>query len=163
MKLTLSYFLFLIFLFLLSCAPKTSEVEYIEFEHKCTMLRKSDKVFLRIFPEIHNGNERISVQLNYHGKEYATRFVSRKNYEELVKSIVEIKDDEAEINEVRNELGEKPVVITRTDGGYSSIEFRKGNFVKKKRYEVLNDEGLTLQEAVSVLSKVSGLDIKGIK
>ena len=85
------------FLLLFSCTIPKQEIEYIEFEHKCIILKKSDRIFIRILPS-QNKNQRI-VELNYKGKSFMRKTISKNEYKQIVEVIKNIEEESSHIAE----------------------------------------------------------------
>ncbi|MBD3903140.1 hypothetical protein NAL32_03510 [Chryseobacterium sp. Ch-15] len=104
---------------LFSCTTQKQEIEYIEFEHKGIILKKSDCIFIRILPS-KNKNPK-TVELIYKGKSFMRKPISENEYQQIVEVIKNIEEESSHI--VGN--GVETMVI---DGTYNTITYRKGLF-----------------------------------
>lgn len=143
----------LLILFLtISCTSQKSEIEYVEFEHECGMLRISDKILVRILPsQKKHSNERI-IELTYRGKSYMRKPIDEKEYLNIIDSILKIKEEN------------KDSTIVFTDGGSNIIEYRRGNMIKKHYSHILNKNyNNSFYDTCVLITKSAGLDITAIK
>lgn len=133
-----------------SCMSQKREIEYIEFEHECSIKRISDKILVRILPSQKKHNKERIIELSYHGKSYVRKPISEKDYQNIIESIFKI--------------SEKDSTMVFADGGSNIIEYRKGNIIKKHYSQVLNkDYNNTFYKACELITKSAGLDITTIK
>lgn len=108
-----------VFLLVFSCTIPKQEIEYIEFEHECIILKKSDRIFIRILPS-KNKNQRI-VELNYKGKSFMRKPINENEYLQIVEVIKNIEEKSSHIDE----NGVEAIIL---DGSYNTITYRKGLF-----------------------------------
>lgn len=155
-------YLFLLFV-IISCISNKNEIEYIGFQHECPILRKSDKILIKIIPSSKKHNKDKIVQLTYHGKSFMRKPLTNEEYQKIVNSIMQLNNEKIKTNKEINERGEKPVIITPTDVGYITIEYRKGNIFKSNTSHISDlKNNKELYNIVMLITKAAGLDIENI-
>ncbi|HEX7869016.1 MAG TPA: hypothetical protein VF455_02795 [Chryseobacterium sp.] len=148
----LLYFLF--FFIFLSCTVPKQEIEYIEFEHECMILKKSDRIFIRLLPS--KNKDQRTVELNYKGKSFMRKPISENEYQQIVKSIKDIEEESSHIDE----NGVEKMII---DGGYNTITYRKGLFnITHTSRSLSYDWYPSFQKASKKITTAAGLNFKDI-
>lgn len=144
-------------LFLFSCTTQVKEIEYIEFEHKCIMLRKSDRIFVRILPSPNKSKKQRTVELNYEGKSFLRKPISENEYLQIVKAIKSIEKEDSHIDE----NGIETMIL---DGGYNTITYRKGNVNITHTSRSLSKHWYpSFHNASRVITEAAGLNFSHIR
>ena len=150
----IKFLYFLFFLLLLSCTVPKQEIEYIEFEHRCINLRKSDRIFIRILPS--KNKDQRTVELNYKGKSFMRKPISENQYQQIVKSIKDIEEESSHIDK----NGVEEIIM---DGGYNTITYRKGLFnITHTSRSLSYDWYPSFQKASKKITTAAGLNFKDI-
>ncbi|MCU7613071.1 hypothetical protein N0B16_01330 [Chryseobacterium sp. GMJ5] len=135
-----------------SCASQKNEIEYVEFEHECSIRKISDKILVRILPSQKKRNKERVFELTYHGKSYMRKPISEEEYQNIIDSVLKIKEKD------------KDSTMVYTDGGSNIIEYRKGHVIKKFYSKVINkDYNSSFYRLCELITKSAGLDITAIK
>ncbi|WP_439480679.1 hypothetical protein [Chryseobacterium aquaticum] len=145
----------LILFFTISCTSQKSEIEYIEFEHECGMLKVSDKIFIRILPSSKKQRKERIVELTYHGKMFMRKPIPEGEYQKLIDAILQIKKEESENIES---------LIIFNDSGSNEIIYRKGSMMKKNFSFVLDKKyNSEFYNAAKLITKAAELNIEDIR
>lgn len=157
---------FLFLLFFISCASYKQEVEYLEYNyHGSPISRKDDKILIKYIP-----NKRdVKVEHTYHGKFYSRKPIKKKEYQEMLKMFLKIKNEDSAL--VQNEdsalandtLTVKEVEIVYVDVGASEIIYtRGGDTIKHLVLGNRKDENKNFYDTSVLIYKNAGLDSKYI-
>jgi len=130
-----------------SCSVKKKEIEYLQFEHRCIIKRKSDQVLVSILP--FPKNKRL-VETNHQNKA-TTKFIGEKEYYKIVDDILKIKKEQ------------KDSTIVFTDGSINTITYRKGSEIKTFTSEKLSKEYPSFYYAVKSILESAGIYIDNIR
>lgn len=126
----IKFFPILAFILFCSCTTQRQEIEYIEFEHECIILKKSDRIFIKILPS--QNKNKITVELNYKGKSFMRKFISENEYLQIVEGIKNIEEESSHIDE----NGIETMIV---DGSINTIIYRKGLFNITRTSRSLNE------------------------
>ena len=117
---------FLFLLFAISCASYKHEVEYLEYNYKGSPIsRKDDEILIKYIPNKQN----VKVELTYHGKFYSRKPIKKKEYQEMLKMLFKIQNENSVL--ANDTLTIKEVEIVYTDAGASEIIYTRGNDIIK--------------------------------
>lgn len=151
----IKFFSILAFILFCSCTTQKQEIEYVEFEHHCIILKKSDRIFIRILPS--KNKNQITVELNYKGKSFMRKPISENEYHQIVEVIKNIEKESSHIDE----NGVETMIL---DGGYNTITYRKGIFNITHTSKSLNKNWYpSFHKAGKKITEAAGLNFSHIR
>ncbi|AYN00260.1 hypothetical protein [Chryseobacterium sp. 3008163] len=149
---------FLFLLFVISCASYNHGVEYLEYNyHGSPISRKDDKILIKYIPN----KKDIKVELTYHGKFYSRKPIKKKEYQEMLKMFLKIKNEDSAL--ANDTLTVKEVEIVYVDAGASEIIYtRCGDTIKHLVLGNRKDDNKNFYDTSVLIYKNAGLDSKYI-